>query len=359
METTHSDPHLEKRRRELRVAVLTLLLPLYVALGFSANYIGALHAPKPHGVKVAVVGPPTLTAGLAHELSVRPAGAFDVSQVASVGRARRLVGQRDLAGAFVPGADPTVIVASAGSASLASFVEAAFRGVAAARHQLLAVDDVRPLPADNSSGTPNFFFIIICTIAAFLTVVALGFLTPTLPEHQRLMIVGAACVLAPVVGYLVGGAGYGVFSGEFGTIVGMLGLGALYAWAVACITRILQVGLGKLGLLIASLTLIFLNLPSSGGIVAPQLMPGLWRFLNHFWIGAAAIDANRSALYFGGAGVATDVLKILAWVAAWALLIAPVYLWRKLRACQGELTARPPRTAFGTAASVDPGSAAA
>jgi hypothetical protein len=56
-------------------------------------------------------------------------------------------------------------------------------------------------------------------------------------------------------------------------------------------------------------------------------MPGFWRFLNHFWIGAAALDANRSVLYFHGDGVATDVLKILAWIAAWAALLAiPVYL---------------------------------
>ena len=66
---------------------------------------------------------------------------------------------------------------------------------------------------------------------------------------------------------------------------------------------------------IASLLFIFLNFPSAGGTVAPQLLPGFWRFLNHFWIGAAGLDANRNILYFEGAGVGTDVLKILAWVA--------------------------------------------
>jgi hypothetical protein len=69
----------------------------------------------------------------------------------------------------------------------------------------------------------------------------------------------------------------------------------------------------------------------------PQLLPGFWRFLNHFWIGAAGRDANRNILYFRGAGVGTDVLKILAWVATCAGLIAiPIYLalraiWRTSR----------------------------
>jgi hypothetical protein len=267
-------PTAKQRPSELRVALLTLVLPLYVSVGFAANYIGALHSPSPHDVKVAVVGAPAATAPLAHALTVKARGGLNVSQLSTVA----------------------------------------------------------PLPADNSSGTPNFFFLIICTLGTFLTVVALGFLAPTLPEPQRIAIVAAASVLAPLIAYLIGGAGYHTFSGDFGTVMAMLGMGALYAFAVACITRLLQLGLGPLGALVASALLIFLDLPSSGGSVAPQLMPGFWRFLNHFWIGAAGLDANRSVLYFHGAGVATDVLKILAWVAAWAALLAvPIFLRNRHR----------------------------
>jgi hypothetical protein len=53
--------------------------------------------------------------------------------------------------------------------------------------------------------------------------------------------------------------------------------------------------------------------------------------LNHFWIGAAAFDANRDTLYFGGARVGADVFKVLAWPVAWAAILAvPIYL-RKCR----------------------------
>jgi hypothetical protein len=325
-------PTAKQRPSELRVALLTLVLPLYVSVGFAANYIGALHSPSPHDVKVAVVGAPAAAAPLAHALTVKARGGLNVSQLSTVAQARRLVADRKLAGGYVPGQHPTAIVASAASPSLANFVEATFREIAAMRDRPLAVDDVRPLPADNSSGTPNFFFIIICTLGTFLTVVALGSLAPTLPEPQRIAIVAAASVLAPLIAYLIGGAGYHTFSGDFGTVMAMLGMGALYAFAVACITRLLQLGLGRLGALLASLVFIFLNLPSSGGSVAPQLMPGFWRFLSHFWIGAAGLDANRSVLYFHGAGVATDVLKILAWVAAWAALLAvPIFLRNRHR----------------------------
>ena len=331
--------------RELRLALLTLLLPLYIAVVFAANYIGALHAPKPHGVKVAIVGAPSGTAALAHRLSIRPRDGFAVSQLRSVGQARKLVGERELAAAYLPGPRraPVLIVATAASPSLASFVEATFRGVAAATNHPLAVDDVKPLPSENASGSPNFFFIVVCTLAGFVTIVALGFAAPTLPEVHRLAIAAAASLLAPTVVYAIGGPGNGTFSASFGTVMAMLGMGALYAFTVAAITRLLQLGLGGLGALVGSLLMIFMNLPSTGGTVAGQLLPGFWRFLNHVWIGAAGLDANRDVLYFGGSGVTTDVLKMLAWLAVCVLILAlPIYLRTKGR--RGD-SAAPPRHA--------------
>jgi hypothetical protein len=332
----------------MRLAALTLLLPLYIAVGFATNYIGALHDPKPHDVKVAIVGAPPATASVVRALGATPRNGFAVSQLVGVAQARHLVGTRRLAGAYVPGPNrPTVIVATAASPSLANFVEAAFRQAVAGQNRPLAVDDVRPLPEGNASEAPNFFFLVICSLAGFLVVTALGFVAPMLPEWRRVAIMAAASLLAPLVAYLIGGPGYGTFSGSFGTIVAMLGMGALYTFAVAIITRLLQLGVGGLGRLIAPLLFIFLNFPSAGGTVAPQLLPGFWRFLSHFWIGAAGLDANRDILYFGGAGVGIDVLKILAWVATCAALMAiPIYLRRRPRGRAGSsASARSPQRA--------------
>ena len=322
--------------KPLRLALLTLLLPLYLAVAFSTNYIGALNAPKPHHVKVAIVGAPSATEQLAHKLSVTPPNAYVVSQLDSTTQARQLVGQRKLAGAYLPSSQrPTLIVTTAAWPTLASSLEATFRQVAAEQEDRpLALDDVRPMPADNPSGSANFFFfLIICTLGAYMSVVALATAAPELPEYQRLAVVAAAAVLSPVVAYLIGGPGYGAFSGSFGTIIAMLAAGALYAFAVGAISRLMQLGLGAaVGGLLGPLLLIFVNFPSSGGSVAPQLLPGFWRFLNHFWIGAAGLDANRNILYFSGADVGTDVLKVLAWIAAWAALLAvPIYTRHKRR----------------------------
>jgi hypothetical protein len=79
---------------------MTLLLPLYVSVVFATNYIGALHSPRPHHVEVAVVGAPAATAPVTDELST-PKDAFRVSELRSVAQARRLVGERKVAGGSV------------------------------------------------------------------------------------------------------------------------------------------------------------------------------------------------------------------------------------------------------------------
>ena len=329
--------------------MMTVLVPVYVSLAIAVNYFGAVHEPTPHHVKIAIVGARSVTVPIAHELSVMPPGGFDVSQLTSVAPARRLLAERELAGAYVPSLmRPEAIVASAASPSLAQFVEGVFRQAAARQGLPLTVLDVRPMPPGDPTGTPNFFFLIICTLAGFLVVAVLGLAAPDLPEGQRLALAAAASVLAPTIAYLIGGPGYGAFSGDVGTMLAMLGMGILYTFAVAGTTRIMQLAFGMAAMLPASLVLIFLNIPTSGGPLAPQLMPGFWRFLNHFWIGAIGIDANRSILYFGGAGVGNDVLKLFAWIAAWGVILAlPIYRRSAVRRRRGAapVAARVPQAA--------------
>src|SRR4051794_13453584 len=145
--------------REMRRATLTLLFPLYVAVGFATNFIGALHDPKPHHVKVAIVGAPAATAPLARALGDTPTNGFAVSQLVSVAQARRLVAARRLAGAYVPGLNrPAVIVATAASPSLANLVEATFRQTAAGAKRPPAGQEVWAFPPRDTPGKPHIFF---------------------------------------------------------------------------------------------------------------------------------------------------------------------------------------------------------
>jgi hypothetical protein len=77
------------------------------------------------------------------------------------------------------------------------------------------------------------------------------------------------------------------------------------------------------------------------------MLTPFWRAVNHVWIGAATVDAERSLLYFGWLDIGTDMLMLLAWaVAIVALLLLPVS--RKLerqRERSARVTAFMPATA--------------
>jgi hypothetical protein len=148
---------------------------------------------------------------------------------------------------------------------------------------------------------------------------------PDLPPGRRYPIIAAMAVLVPTIAYLIGGLGFGTYTGSFGTILAFIGMGALYVFAIGLITRLLQLLLGPPALFVSLAIFVFLNIPSLGATYTPEILPGFWRFLNGFWIGAETTDGARSILYFGGLGVGTDLLKLLAWTGAIAaLLLLPV-----------------------------------
>jgi hypothetical protein len=124
--------------------------------------------------------------------------------------------------------------------------------------------------------------------------------------------------------YLIGGLGFGTYEGSLGTILAFIAVGALYTFVIGLGTRLFQVLLGLPAIFVSLAIFVFLNIPSLGATFTAPVLAPFWRFLNHAWIGAGAVDAERSILYFGGSGVGTDLIRVLAWTAVIvALLLLP------------------------------------
>jgi hypothetical protein len=318
------------RRSETRLALGTMLVPIFFAIGFALCIIGTYHRPHPHDIKLAVVGPAAQTARLRAGLQKAAGSAFAVSQVTTVAEATHAVGRRDLNAAYVPTPNPrqqpaTVIVASAGGRLVAAAAEKLAGGAARAQRATLAVRELRPLPPGDALGLGVFMFMIICTIAGYLTVTVLFTETPGLPPSRRYPIIAAMAVLVPTIVYLIAGLGFGTYNGSFGTILAFIGVAALYTFVIGLVTRLLQVLLGPPALFVSLAIFVFLNIPSLGATYTVELLPSFMRFLNHFWLGAETTNAERSILYFGGLGVGADVLRLLAWTGVIvALLLLPV-----------------------------------
>jgi hypothetical protein len=317
------------QRMQTKLGVAALVVPVFFAIMFAACIIGSYHRPHPHDIKVAIVGPAAQTAPVRAGLQKVAGSAFELSQVPTVAQAAHAVRQRDLDAAYVPTADPrrpaTVIVASAGGRIVATAAETLARGAAAAQGAQVAVREVRPLSDGDEIGLGVFMFLVVCTICGYITPTILETLAPGLVPSRRYPMIAAAAVLVPTFVYLIGGLGYGVYKGSFGTILGFIGIGALYTFAIGIGTRLLQALIGPIAILISLVIFVFLNIASLGATYTAPVMAPFWHFLNHFWIGGATVDAERGLLYFGGLGVGTAVLKLLAWTAVIiALLLLPV-----------------------------------
>jgi hypothetical protein len=319
----------EEQRTQTRLALSSMLVPLFFVIGFGLCIIGTYHKPHPNGIKLGVVGPAAQTASLRAGLQKTAGSAFDVSSVPTLREATDAVRQRQLTAAFVPTVSRkqpvTVIVASAAGRLVAATSETFVRSVAASQGEQLVVNDLRPLPSGDEIGIGIFIFMIACTIAGYIAVTVLQTFAPALEPRRRYPIIAGAAILIPTIVYLIGGLGYGTYTGSVGTILAFIGVAALYTGVIGLITRWFQVLLGPPALFVSLAIFVFLNIPSLGATYTPTLLPSFWRFVNHFWIGAETVNAERSILYFGGAGVGGDILRLLAWTAVIiGLLLLPV-----------------------------------
>jgi hypothetical protein len=318
-----------EQREQTKLALGAMLIPIFFVIGFALCVIGTYHKPHPHNIKVAVIGPPAQTAPLRAGLQKATGSAFSISPVATVVAAAHAVRQRDLDAAFVPTPNPkqpaTVIVASAGGRLVATAAETLARTITAAQGAQLVVHEVRPLPSEDEIGIGVFMFMIVCTICGYLAVSLLYTAAPSLRPSRLYPMVVANAVLVPTIAYLIGGLGFGTYTGSAGTILAFIGVAALYTFVIGLITRLFQVLVGPAALFVSLAIFVFLNIPSLGATYTAPVLPPFWHLLNHFWIGAETTNAARSILYFGGQGVGTDILRLLAWTAVIvALLLLPV-----------------------------------
>jgi hypothetical protein len=353
MTTPADTAALEAQRKQTGLAIGAMLIPLFFVVLFSVCIIGTYHRPEPDGIKVGIVGPPAATAPLKAIVEKEAGSTFDFSQTPSLSEAAHDVRQRDLNAAFVPTPNPkrpaVLIVAGANGRIVATAAETLARSVTSAQGAQLVVKEVRPLPSGDEIGLGIFMFMVVCTICGYITPTVLETLTPALAANRRYPIIAVTSFLVAMIATVIGGAVYGTYIGGFGTVLAFIGVGAIYTFTIGLGTRLFQVLLGPVGIFASLAIFVFLNIPSLGATYTSPVLPSFWRFLNHFWVGAQTVNAERAILYFDGQGVGMDILKGLIWTAVIALLLL-LPASRKLE--RRRQAAIPPGTARATTATV-------
>src|SRR5262245_37538323 len=153
-----------------RAVALVLLPALVLMLAFAFSYVGAFHDPTPHGVPVAVVGPPAVAA----QLNKLPGGPLDARQSSSRADALSQIDDREVYGAY----DATtnrLYVASAANRATAIALERVFSAISAAQQRPAPrVTDVKPLPPKDPNGTAIFYGVIAWVFGGYFGATLVG-----------------------------------------------------------------------------------------------------------------------------------------------------------------------------------------
>jgi hypothetical protein len=285
------------------------LVQLLLVLMFSWSASRA----APHGVPLAVAGPPPAAKAVAAGLEHASPGAFAVTVLPGGAAARSAVTDRRVyAAVSIQRGDSTVYTAAAAApavaAELGTALPAALKRAAPAT--AIKVIDLVPNPPDDPHGAG----LPLSLIPLCITSIAAGALL-------ALLVGSRGITLAALLGYaLVAGA---LSTLAMQTIVGVVTgtwLANASVLALACLafsagTAGLAALLGRAGVVVAVLVVFFFGFAFSGVATAWQFVPTPWGHVAQYLPVGALNTALRSVAFFGGAGGAPALTVLAAWAA--------------------------------------------
>ncbi|MGI5347719.1 carboxypeptidase regulatory-like domain-containing protein [Streptomyces sp. CA-250714] len=310
----------------VRTLAETLWFPAFFFAGFLVCYLLPFHNPVPHHVDVAVAGPSAgqLEQGLEH----KSPGAFDIHHVADAQAAHDAVTGRDVTAAYVPDAEhPQLYVAKADGYSLESVLQKTFTGVAQQSGGRLQVHEAAPTAPGDGMGTGLFYLVLACTIPSYVSVMMLLRAT-TLGRRKKVITLVSIGVVESVVAFFVARAMDVVPNEPLAIPLVFLMTQAVALTSYGLVPFCKQFFPG-----VAMGLFVLLSMPSSGGAIPVQMVPGFFRALHPIMPMGNLIEALRGLFYFGGKDVWRHALVICAWVLAGVALIA-LGAWKERRAAR-------------------------
>src|ERR671918_361751 len=283
------------------------LLFTYVAL-----FTAALRDPQPEGIEVAVFAPAAQAQQLEAGLERSAPGVYDLESADSPESARQAVLDRGADGALVLTAGGArVLTASAGGTATADALGEGLTRAVADTGGPAQVQDLKPLPANDSRGMSSYFTTIGVLIGSLAAAVLMWLLAPRLGVFARMGALGVFGVLAGLITAVTTAGIVDTLDGAFWSVAGVT---ALLSLAISLPTAGLVRWLGAAGIGVSMMVMVVLGLSSSGGLLSPEFLPGFFEVVGPLLPPDAAREALRSVVYFDGHGT-TDALGVLAiWV---------------------------------------------
>ncbi|MDN5745261.1 MAG: DUF3533 domain-containing protein [Nocardioidaceae bacterium] len=315
-------PRLELLPGVTRSAALLVLGALVLQLGFVFSYVGAFHSPTlrdaPIGVVAPAGAPPGAAQSVADKLNGLDGGPVDAAAYPDEDSARRAIADRDIAGAFLVGAQnsDTLLVTTAEGGTLSAALEEAITRIDAGQQRTVTTKDVLPSGDEDNQGLSAFYLAVGWLVGGYLVAALLGVSSGYGSSTRRrggvrLGALALYSVLSGIGGAVIVGPLLGALPGHF---VALSALGALLVFAVGATTMALQVWTGLIGIGLAIGLYVVLGNPSAGGAYPAPLLPPFWAAIGPYLPPGAGTSGVRGIIYFSGAGTgsAATVLAVYA-----------------------------------------------
>ncbi|GAQ62475.1 ABC transporter permease [Streptomyces scabiei] len=320
-----------------RMVAVIVLIPVIAALALWAfAWPNARTAPR--DLPLGVAGPATAVAQVEKQLAHRE-GAFEIHRYADETAAREAIEDRTVYGAVVvTQAGPKLLTASAASPMVAQLLQQAVTRQAAEEGTRVAITDVVATSPNDPRGAAFGAGVLPLALAG----TASGAMV-TLLGLRRGRAAGAlvgAAVLVGLAATAITESWLGVLGGHWWAEAGVLSLTTL---AVGGTVAGFASLLGKPGMGLGALLIVFVGNPFAGAATAPQLLPEPAGTLGRLLPPGAGVSLLRSVSFFDGAAALAPALVLTAWA---AFGLAAVLL--------GHLLRRAPKPAERTATEPGP-----
>lgn len=294
-----------------RQAVVTAVgLPLVIALAVLA-YAWPAARIAPRHVPVGVVATGSAARGVTEGLGHAAPGGFDVHRYPGQAAARTAIEHRDVYGAFVVGpGGVTVLQASAAGPTVAQLLGTAGGELASGLHTGVRTVDVVPVSAHDPRGLVFSSALLPLTICGVLVALVVTMSGTVRPGRGRLLALLTASAAGGLAVYLVAQGFLGALPHDhLATWAGL----ALTVLAVAAPTAGLVTLLGRAGLGLGAVTMVFLGNPFSGSTSAPELLPAPVGDLGRYLPPGAGANLLRGTAYFDGHGSGGPLAVLAVW----------------------------------------------
>jgi hypothetical protein len=276
-----------KAQRVVVVAAITIVMGCL----FVTSYSLALGDPVPHHINAALIGNRAGNARTVDAVERVADGKLVFRPYNSVEAALHdLDQQQSYAALNLTSSRPTLYVESAAGTSVARVLE----GISTVDPAVQVINTHTVAP-DDPNGLDIFYLLLVTTIIGFVTVFQVHAQVEGLQLRQHVtFVVGLAfagsLVLSVVDGPLLHRPA-GLYPEEWGIL-------ALQLLAVASFTSLMIELIGRWAIIPTWIFFVILGNTSSGGAVAPALLPQPFAFMSQWLPSGATVTALRNAIYF-------------------------------------------------------------